>query len=62
MEEYWSGLSCPPPGVLPNPGIEPRCPTLQANSDLPSEQPGRFFVLELDDSLFNVVFLISTAF
>ena len=23
-QEYWSGLSCPPPGNLPNPGIEPR--------------------------------------
>jgi len=22
-QEYWSGLSCPPPGDLPNPGIEP---------------------------------------
>ena len=22
-KEYWSGLSCPPPGDLPNPGIEP---------------------------------------
>ena len=22
-QEYWSGLPCPPPGVLPNPGIEP---------------------------------------
>ena len=22
-EEYWAGLSCPPPGDLPNPGIEP---------------------------------------
>ena len=21
-EEYWSGLLCPPPGILPNPGIE----------------------------------------
>ena len=21
-QEYWSGLSCPSPGVLPNPGIE----------------------------------------
>ena len=21
-QEYWSGLSCPPPGDLPNPGIE----------------------------------------
>ena len=22
-QEYWSGLSFPPPGDLPNPGIEP---------------------------------------
>ena len=25
-EEYWSGLPFPPPGDLPNPGIEPRSP------------------------------------
>ena len=36
--EYWSGLSCPPPGHLPNPGIEPRSPTLLADSLL-SEPP-----------------------
>ena len=29
-QEYWSGLPCLPPGDLPNPGIEPRAPTLQA--------------------------------
>ena len=23
MQEYWSGLSCPPQGDLPDPGIEP---------------------------------------
>ena len=23
-QEYWSGLQCPPPGDLPDPGIEPR--------------------------------------
>ena len=22
-QEYWSGLPCPPPGDLPNPGTEP---------------------------------------
>ena len=38
MQEYWSGLSCPRPGDLPNPGIEPRYPTLQADSLL-SEPP-----------------------
>ena len=31
-KEYWSGLPFPSPGDLPNPGIEPRSPTLQANA------------------------------
>ena len=31
-QEYWSGLPCPSLGDLPNPGIEPRSPTLQADS------------------------------
>ena len=31
-QEYWSGLPCPPPGDLPNPGIKPRSPTLQEDS------------------------------
>ena len=38
MQEYWSGLSCPRPGDLPDPVIEPRYPTLQADSLL-SEPP-----------------------
>ena len=36
-QECWSALPCPPPGDLPNPGIELRSPTLQANS-LPAER------------------------
>ena len=28
MQEYWSGLPFPSPGDLPDPGIEPRSPTL----------------------------------
>ena len=39
-QEYWSGLPCPPPEDLPNPGIKPRSPTLQADSLL-SELPGK---------------------
>ena len=39
--EYWSGLSFPSPGDLPNPGIEPRSPALYAEA-LPSEPPGKF--------------------
>ena len=40
QQEYWSGLPCFPPGDLPNPGIEPRSPVLQADS-LSFEQPGK---------------------
>ena len=39
-QEYWSGLPCTPPEDLPKPGIQPRSPTLQADS-LPSEPPGK---------------------
>ena len=39
-QEYWSGLPCPSPGGLPNPGIEPRSPVLQADS-WPSEPLGK---------------------
>ena len=38
-QEYWSGLPCPPPGDLPNPGIQPtslRSPALA----------GEFFITE----------------
>ena len=35
-QEYWSGLPFPFPGDLPDPGIKPGSPTLQADS-LPSE-------------------------
>ena len=39
-QEYWSGLPCPPPGDLPDPGIEPASPALQVDS-LPTEPPGK---------------------
>ena len=42
-QEYWSGLTFPSPGDLPDPGIEPRSPTLQADS-LPSEPPEKPYV------------------
>ena len=37
-QEYWGGLPLPSPEDLPNPGIEPGPPTLQADT-LPSEPP-----------------------
>ena len=39
-QEYWIGLPFPSPGDLPNPGIEPQSPALQADSLL-SEPPGK---------------------
>ena len=40
-QEYWRGLPCPPPGDLPDPGIEPESlesPALQMDSLLLSHQ------------------------
>ena len=39
-QEYWSELPFPSPGNLPDLGIEPRSPELQADS-LPDELPGK---------------------
>ena len=37
-QEYWNGLPFPSPGDIPDPGIEPKSPALQADA-LPSEPP-----------------------
>ena len=29
-QEYWSGLACPPPGGLPDPGTKPESPASPA--------------------------------
>ena len=39
-QEYWRGLPFPSPGDLPDPGIESRSLTLQADA-LTSEPPGK---------------------
>ena len=39
-QEYWTGLPFPSPGDLPDPGIEPRSPTLEVDA-LTSEPPGK---------------------
>ena len=56
-QEYWNGLSCPPPGDLPNPGIEARSPALQVDSFLsePPEKPKNTGVGSL--SLLQGIFL-----
>ena len=45
-QEYWSGLPFPSARDLPNPGIEPRSPTLQADA-LTSEPPGKLSLFKL---------------
>ena len=40
MQEYWSGLPFPSPGDLPDPGIKPGSPALEADA-LTSEPPGK---------------------
>ena len=43
-QEYQSALPFPSPGDLPDPGIKPRSPTLQADF-LPSEPPGKMMTM-----------------
>ena len=45
-QEYWSGLPCPPPEDLPDPGIEPGSPALQVVSVLCGSLGKLWFVLE----------------
>ena len=54
-QEYWSGLPFPSPGDLPDPGIEPWFPTLQADS-LPSESPGKPSEISQRQILYDIYF------
>ena len=50
-QEYWSGLPFPPPGDLPNPGIEPRSLALQVDallSDPPGKQSDNIIMLTIE--------------
>ena len=49
-QEYWSGLPFPSPEDLPNSGIKPGSPKLQADV-LPSEPRGKPEVTNLDSIL-----------
>ena len=42
-QEYWSGLPCPPPGDLPDPGIKPEFLTtaVLSGGSLPLAPPGK---------------------
>ena len=57
-QEYWSGLPFPSPGNLPNPGIEPRSPALQADT-LTSEPPGKPYSFRIQTNFFAVTKLFN---
>ena len=48
-QEYWSGLPFPSPGDLPDPGIEPGFPALEADAVI-SELPGNFKLAALREN------------
>ena len=55
-QEYWSGLPFPSPGDLPDPGIKPRSPALQADS-FPIELQGKLtFPTELQGKITLLTF------
>ena len=61
-QEYRNGLPFSSPGDLPEPGIEPRSPTFQANS-LPSEPMGKPFQTQEKEpqwtaKTFKIIFLL----
>ena len=67
-QEYWSGLPCPPPGDLPDPGSMPGFPALQTDS-LPSDPPGSCAVscalgllfYSSDSSSFSLAWLLGSS-
>ena len=54
-QESWSGLPFPSPGDLPNPGMEPGSPTLQADA-LSSEPPGKLTVYRRTTSIYVYIY------
>ena len=60
-QDYWSRLPVPSPGDLPNPGIEPGSPALQADS-LPSEPQGGFITSDQSVQIFYFIMIQSWDF
>ena len=56
-QEYWSGLPLPPPGELPDPGIKPRSPALQADylPSVPQVRDGILIGIFQDASKFQTL-------
>ena len=52
-QEYWSGLPHPPPGDLPDPGIEPASP-------VSPELAGKFFTTKLPGKPFYAEYIMQS--
>ena len=63
-QEYQNGSPCPPPGDLPDPGIEPAFPALQVGSLLLNHQGSKFYLKFLKSNqqsqYINLIHLLST--
>ena len=53
-QECWTGLPFLSPGDLPDPGIEPWSPSLQADA-LPSEPPGKPMEKQRNENSENIL-------
>ena len=56
-QEYWSGLPFPSPGDLPDPGIEPGSPALEADAST-SEPPGAKMTSVIWSSLVKIIIIL----
>ena len=50
-EEYWSGLPWPPPGDLPDPGVEPRSLVPPASAGVSFTTRAASILVQMDHSL-----------
>ena len=50
-QEYWGGLPGPPPGDLPDPGIEPEAPALRADSLTHQGSPNELVSIKWEQKL-----------
>ena len=56
-QEYWSGLPCPPPGDLSDPGMEPASPAL-ADGFFTTEPPGKPTSTHTILQVFSIILLL----
>ena len=63
-QEHWSGLSCPPPGDLPNPGTEPKSasPAFQADSLPLSHWGNPLFTMSVTIFYLSLLYFLIFAF